>query len=278
MGIILKQKSSNSFEERKEIKAMDSRRKKSTSKMCKKVNKWIDSYCEGHIKKEIKEEIDRHLTECPSCQELRKCWEQVLSVLSSYKETELELPGDFSQKLHSRLLSIEERNEKLSIIEKIRDVVDNLRYSVKVYRYIPVIVSLLIIGIGINKLYRLYKYDIEYRDIYNRYVKLISSGGREVLPSRVEVNRIVILNFNVYAKKDIDDLTLKIHLPEGLTFAGNGEVEKYNNTIVWKGGVKKGKNTIPVRVKVVKKGYWEIKMQAQKGDRIEEFRKPLNVT
>jgi hypothetical protein len=188
------------------------------------------------------------------------------------------LPRDFSQKLHLRLLSIEEKNEKFSIIEKIRDVVDNLRYSVKVYRYIPVIVSLLIIGIGINKLYRLYKYDIGYRDIYNRYVKLISSGGREVLPSRVEVNRIVILNFNVYAKKDIDDLTLKIHLPEGLTFAGNGEVEKYNNTIVWKGGVKKGKNTIPVRVKVVKKGYWEIKMQAQKGDRIEEFRKPLNVT
>jgi predicted anti-sigma-YlaC factor YlaD len=68
LGIIfLNQKSSTSCEERKEIEAMGSRRKK----MCEKVNEWIDLYCEGYIKKEIKEEIDRHLAECPSCQELK---------------------------------------------------------------------------------------------------------------------------------------------------------------------------------------------------------------
>jgi|GEM_PF-4141103 len=256
---------------------MDSKRKNVSKKACKVVNKWIDMYCEGtYIKEDIKEKIDRHLSECPYCQELKKNCEQILSVLSSCKE--VELPGDFQQKLHARLLSLQQEG-KPTIVEKAKDIVYNLRYSIKTYRYVPVIVSLFIVGIGISRLYKLYKSNNkEYRDIYSKCVKLASSGEKNLsTTAQIEVNRIAILNFNIYANRDVEDLTLKIHLPEGLTFVDNGEVEKHGNTIVWKGGAKKGKNVIPLRVKVVKKGYWEIKIQAQKGDRIEEFRKPLNI-
>lgn len=165
--------------------------------------------------------VEAHLLDCASCREALEDYREIRRLLQGRR---VEMPVDLPERIHRAL----EQEPSLSVHKK--------------HWF-----SLPSLGIGATiaaaALIAILKFGTPLPSIQTAAV----SQGQDVA---------VQIGFNV--TQDVDDVTFQIDLPKGLQFVDAEGQPVEARTVSWKGELKAGKTVVPVTVKGVQPGKWEI--------------------
>jgi hypothetical protein len=81
----------------------------------------------------------------------------------------------------------------------------------------------------------------------------------------VNVQTDVALNIGFDVDQNVDNVTFQINLPEGLKFIDDQRQPMLAQSVSWKGALKQGKTVVPITVRGVQPGRWEIEAYVKKG-------------
>lgn len=81
----------------------------------------------------------------------------------------------------------------------------------------------------------------------------------------VSMQTDVAVNIGFDVGEDVDGVTFQVDLPEGLQFVGEDTQPLLAQSVSWKGALKEGKTVIPIVVRGVRPGKYEILATVRKG-------------
>jgi hypothetical protein len=81
----------------------------------------------------------------------------------------------------------------------------------------------------------------------------------------VSVKEDVALNIGFDVAQSVEDVTFQIDLPEGLQFVDDNRQPMLAQSVAWKGSLVEGKTVIPIVVRGVRPGRYEIQAFVRKG-------------
>lgn len=81
----------------------------------------------------------------------------------------------------------------------------------------------------------------------------------------VSVQQDVAVNIGFDVERSVEDVTFQVDLPEGLRFIDDARQPMLAQSVSWKGSLVEGKTVIPVTVRGVRPGRWEIEAYVRKG-------------
>ncbi|MBU0581034.1 MAG: hypothetical protein KKA19_07640 [Candidatus Margulisbacteria bacterium] len=162
---------------------------------------------------------------------------------------EEELPANFSYKLKQRLREeVEQGHEEVYPEKNWQETFFSFLYKPQYALATAVVVILLLLS------------PILFRPEGSVSVTLY---GKE--SNKLAVGEVALLRVEFKAAKDLEDITFKVELPEGVTFVSAHEVIAESKALAFYGDLKKKKPIVlPVAVRVTEEGRKEIKVKASK--------------
>lgn len=81
----------------------------------------------------------------------------------------------------------------------------------------------------------------------------------------VQENTNVAVNIGFDVASNVDDVIFQVDLPDGLKFVDGNSQPMQAQSVSWKGSLKKGNTVIPIVVRGVRPGRWDITAYVRKG-------------
>lgn len=210
---------------------------------CQQVEPLLGSFLEGPAELSEREfgDVGRHVEACRTCtehlDEMRWVIEQVKA------QPRVTAPADLAQKLHMRL-ALEGKPRKFGVFEKIREIISwpSLATGAAVAAAVMFIVL---------------------------------RGPQPIVAiqaSAVPLDRNVSVQIAFDVGEDVQDVTFDIKLQEGLKFVDGEGQPISDQQVTWKGELKRGKTVIPVMVRGIRPGRFEILAVVRKNQLARETR------
>ncbi|HEY9722232.1 MAG TPA: anti-sigma factor [Oscillatoriaceae cyanobacterium] len=92
-----------------------------------------------------------------------------------------------------------------------------------------------------------------------------SSSLPRIETAAVQENTNVAVNIGFDVASNVDDVIFQVDLPDGLKFVDGNSQPMQAQSVSWKGSLKKGNTVIPIVVRGVRPGRWDITAYVRKG-------------
>ena len=217
---------------------------------CESVKKVIWGIFDQEVELKVKEAVEKHIAECSNCQSVYEDVRKMLSAIGNMPKEEV--PSNFISGLKDKIIFAAGESKRK-------------RYS---FTFKPAFAFAA--GAAIVLLLFLM------RPFHTPSIKYVSPDSEMKLAnfhrsSTLIRSKSAYLRLNLNSKSRLDDVTLEIELPDGLTLADGRKNAR------WSGDLRKGKNVILLRVKGETTGTWDIRGVLEKEGRRKSFTKKVRV-
>jgi hypothetical protein len=196
---------------------------------CQQAEPLLGSYLEGpaELGPRVWGDVSDHLQACKGCSEHLDDLRWVIAQVQA--QPKMKAPPDLAAKLHMRL-ALEGPPKSASLVERFRAMVNVPSLA---FGAVAAAVLMFVVLRGPQP-----------------------PVGIQVSAVPVDQNVAVQIAFDV--GQDVEDVTFDIALQDGLKFVDDKGQPLQTQTVSWKGALKKGNTVVPVTVRGVRPGRWEL--------------------
>ena len=222
---------------------------------CNRIKKKLSLYYDNQLSAKEMEYFKEHVNRCENCANALKLVEKI-SLATKNREIK-SIPPIYLQEIHHNLgrANFEIHQPK---IKKIGKYILSPKFR---FALVSFVFAIIVVMPFIN---------------YYRYNMDKKMSIDTIASNIINVNQNGVIRFRIDAKENIDNITIKIELSNGIRYVKNGQIDDKEELILH-GSLDKGENIVAVYVKGVQHGNWQAKAIFQERFSIKKIKIPFTV-
>lgn len=202
---------------------------------CDEAHDYMSGHLDNHLDDWESRSLDTHLSQCAECQQMLTQLEAVKTLLRAVPQEPL--PAGLGDRIHGALVALPAEDR----------VVQMRPARAKIFSW-PSALSGAVAAVALF------------------FVWNMQPGGLpRIETAAVTVQTDVALNIGFDVDESVEGVTFQIDLPEGLKFVDEKSQPMLAQSVSWKGSLVAGKTVVPIVVRGVRPGRYEIEAFVKKG-------------